>query len=324
MARERLFRFFQWNDVHLRGDASPTRSRGYPGAEARGAWLAKCALGQAGIEPPDFVASAGDIIDGETPDYDADFHHAKRVLVDPIRVPYLPCLGNHENLQGEGIPEQNASYDRCVGAAFHNYAYTLHGFAFVVVDTSGGHRGPDEITTRRNAFVDRALERFRGRPVFMISHVPLVPIRDEPVLAMSFGFSSYKNLDPGLLETVDRHADHIIAVLSGHLHISGVVVRNGVQHIVSSGTASMPSDFASFDVFPDRVHLRLHGAPSELLSPGSNIHGPPRYAQGFTDKDHATHETYIAGNADERDRVIMLDGVRRPAESGDPLVVHHF
>lgn len=324
MANDRLFRFFQWNDVHLRGDPAPARPGGYPGAEARGAWLAQCALGQGGIERPDFVASAGDIIDGETPDFDADFHHARRVLVESIGLPYLPCLGNHENQQGEGIPAQNAAYDRCVGAAFHNYAYTVRGFAFIVVDTSGGHRGPDAVTARRNAFVNRALERFRDRPVFVVSHIPLVPIRDEPVLAKSFGFSSYKNLDPGMLEIVDRHADHVIAVLSGHLHISGVAERHGVQHVVSSGTASTPGDFAAFDVYPDRVHLRLHGAPNHLQSPASNIHGPPRYPEGFTDTSHPTHETYIAGNPDERDRVIFLEGPRRPGGADEPLALHHF
>jgi hypothetical protein len=134
----------------------------------------------------------------------------------------------------------------------------------------------------------------------------MIPIREEPVLAKSFGFVSYATKDPELLSLVDEHAESIAAVLSGHLHLTGVVVRKGVHHISVSGTASYPCDFASFDVFPDRIHMRIQSLPEELRTPETNIHGRRRHKVDFTDASHPTAESYVCGNPSERDVEITL------------------
>ena len=69
--------------------------------------------------------------------------------------------------------------------------------------------------------------------------------RDEATLARSFGFSSYRDPDPETLKLVDRHAETVIAVLSGHLHLTGMRMRGTVCHFALSGTASAPSDGAA-------------------------------------------------------------------------------
>lgn len=105
---------------------------------------------------------------------------------------------------------------------------------------------------------------------------------------------------------MDEHADSIVAVLSGHLHLTGVVVRKGVHHVSVSGTASYPCDFASFDVFPDRIRMRLHSLPAKLQTPDTNIHGRRRHKVDFTDATHPTPESYVRGNPSERDVEIAL------------------
>ncbi len=84
------------------------------------------------------------------------------------------------------------------------------------------------------------------------------------MLKKNFGFVSYAVQDDRLLRLVDQHAKSIVAVLPGHLHLTGVVTRNGVHHVSISGTASYPCDFASYDVFPDGIRFRIHNLPQRL------------------------------------------------------------
>lgn len=311
---ERLLRFFQWNDLHIRNRDIPGRGAGYPECNEKAAWAVACANGESDCEPPDFVASVGDIICGGIDDYSADFHFLERHILQRLSVPLLPCLGNHENRQGEGVPDLNEAYDAFYGAAWHNYIYTAAGLAFIVVDTSGAHRRSDEITARRNAFVERAFERIGSAPALLLTHVPLIAMRDEAALVPSFGFSSWKVLDEGLLAIVEERADQVIAVLCGHIHLTAARVRRGIHHIMPSGTAGYPADFGAFDVYSDRLDVEMLRAPDELIGDPArgDIHGARRHGIDYADAEHPVHDTYMSGNAEERRFSILLEGGRRP------------
>jgi hypothetical protein len=311
MASERRFRFFLWNDMHVRAPEVVDRPPGYPNANEKAAWAAECAAGQGGIEKPDFVLSAGDLIDGEIPDLAKDFAYLKANIVDKLPVPFLPCVGNHENGQGEGSEEAYRAYDACFGPGWRNYVFTFGGVGFVVLDTSGAHREADEVTTARNAFAKRALMHLDGMPIFVVTHVPLVPMREEKVLQKSFGFPSWRVADKRLLDIVNAHNDYVIAVLSGHLHLTGMQHVNDIVHFTDAGTASYPSEFAAIDVFPNHVEIRLQSAPEPLQSHAGDIHGAPRFTTDFTDVEHPTHEAYVHGNPDERSIVIRIKGRKR-------------
>lgn len=311
----RLFRFFQWNDMHLRAraDASaPARSPNYHHAEALGRWAAECAAGSRRIAKPDLVVSVGDLIDGETDALDQDFATLQASLVDGLAVPFLPCVGNHENAQGEGVPAQNRAYDAAFGADRHNYVCTFGGVAFVVVDNSGGHRTADAITGARNAWVRDALAAHAHLPTIVVCHIPLVPMRDPAALAPSFGFSSWCTVDTGMLDAVEAHRASVIAVLSGHLHITGVIERAGIAHVCVGGTAGYPPGFAAYDVHEDRIEARVHSAPHVWHDPRNNIHGCARHGRDYVDAQHPTPRSYVAGRACERRFTIRLAAGKRP------------
>ncbi len=158
-----------------------------------------------------------------------------------------------------------------------------------------------EVGQRRNEWLRGVLEESAGVAKIICCHIPLIPIREEPVLAKSFGFVSYTAKDAQLLRLVDEHAESIVAVLSGHLHLTGMVLRKGVHYVSLSGTASYPCDFASFDVYADRIRMRVHSLPKELQTPDTNIHGARRHKVDYTDAAHLTAESYVRGNPDERD-----------------------
>ena len=138
-------------------------------------------------------------------------------------------------------------------------------------------------------------------------------------MSRSFGFRSYAAQDSELLKTVEAHADTVIAVLSGHLHLTGVVRKNGIYHIVPSGSATYPCDYgALFTVFPDRITVQMQPLPRELAVPNKqaigfqgSIHGKPRHKQDFVDGGHATAQLYQCGRRDEREFEIPLNGKKR-------------
>ena len=133
----RRLHFFVWNDMHIRAPGVPDRPLGYPRVEEKAAWMLACAQGQHGFVSPDLVVSAGDIIDGEIPHYRDDFDHLRRTVVEKLPQPFLPCVGNHENRQGEGMEESYTAYDACFGKGRRNYTAVHGGLGFVFLDTSG-------------------------------------------------------------------------------------------------------------------------------------------------------------------------------------------
>ena len=295
------------NDTHL-----PERS--YPGARARAEWAAACVGGGHGFEPVDFVMAGGDIIDGWQRRFTTEYQQLHSWLLKPLSVPFLPCLGNHETNQGH-CPAGYAAYEAQFGPGKCNYLFAYGGIGFIVIDACFDRAPPCEVWDRCHAFLRQALESVaRERlPVFIVSHVPLVPVRDEEVLVESFGFGSYYAvMDPRIRTLVGEYGDGVIAVLSGHLHLTGMMVHQGVHHLTVSGTAGYPADVATFDLFDDRVDVEVYRVPERLQDRSADIHGRPRHEIDYTDSCHPDHERYVSGNRDERSFSIPLNGPKRP------------
>lgn len=297
-----VFRFLQWNDVHI----DETEPPDYQLANEKMKYLVDWA-NQEGEFRPDLVIGVGDMVHGGGLASLAPDTHLQRELLADLTVPFYPVIGNHENQQQEGSPEYEAAFHEAFGKGRGNYTLNHKGVLFVMFNDSGAPMSNSkDVGGRRNAWLRGVLEESEGVPKILCCHIPLIPIREEAVLTKSFGFISYAAKDPQLLSLVDEHAESIVAVLSGHLHLTGVVVRKGVHHVSVSGTASYPCDFASFDVFPDRVRMRIHSLPERLQTPDTNIHGRRRHKVDFTDASHPTPESYVRGNASERDVEIAL------------------
>ena len=143
-------------------------------------------------------------------------------------------------------------------------------------------------------------------PQIACCHIPLIPLREESVLAKSFGFSSYKTKDESTMDVVKDPKYNVRAVLSGHLHITCSAVNNGIHHISIAGLASFPHDIALYSVFNDRIDVEVIRIRSNLLKPITNIHGYRRHKVDYIDKAHPTYTRYIMGNEKERRYTIQL------------------
>ena len=293
-----LFRFIQWNDVHI----DETRPSSYRLANEKMRYLVDWANKTENQPRPDFVVGIGDMIHGgAVASLAPDIRLQKSLLAD-LEIPFYPVIGNHENVQQEGNTSYEASFHEAFGEDRTNYTLRHKGLLFVMLNNSGAPSSNSrEVGKRRNEWFRSVLDGSPDLPKIVCCHIPLAPLRDESVLKKSFGFSSYAAKDDQLLGLVDKYAKSIVAVLSGHLHLTGVVIRNGVRHVSISGTASYPCDFASFDVYPERIRFHVHSLPQQLSTPDTNIHGRPRHAVDYTDSAHPTHESYIKGSPSERD-----------------------
>ncbi len=312
-----LFRFLQLNDTHVDAD---TGKDGYEKANEKARWLIEAAASGEHFPRPDFVVGIGDLINGERLDALAPDLRLLRDMLKPLRVPFYPAVGNHEVIQQEGSPKHEQAYREAFGNDRVNYTFTHGGILFIALNNAGACCVGPAVVKARNDWLRRTLEGARGVPKIILCHVPLIPLREEGVLARSFGFRSYIDHDGGTLKIVEEHADTVIAVLSGHLHLTGVVERKGIFHISIAGTASYPCDYALYSVFPDRIEVAVRQLPRDLVTPSTNIHGKPRYPSDFVDESHKSPEEYVWGRTDERTFTIPLPAGKSPAPpaSGGP------
>jgi hypothetical protein len=312
---EPLLRFIQVNDLHIQAPPQPDglpKPDGYALANEKARWLVE-AINRGRLAAwPDFVVGVGDLVHGERLDrLGPDLTEAKKIL-GGLNVPFHPVVGNHENIQRERSPRHMQAYIDAFGANRVEYAFVESGVLFVALDNSGAS-GSKEAATARNAWLEDVLAEHARLPKIVLCHIPLLPVRDADVLSKSFGFPSDYDHDGGTLALVERHADTVIAVLSGHLHLTGMKMQAGITHFSLSGSASYPSDGAAvFEVFPARVRVAVKRLPGDLARSEPSIHGKPRHARDYTDSVHRTAEDYQAGTAGERTFTILLPESKRP------------
>lgn len=306
-----VFRFLQVNDIHVQSNNTRYRPKSGPtylNANSRAFWLMEAINSNRFFKPLDFVIGIGDMVYGESVEgiqYDLDFF--KEHFVSQLRIPFYPVMGNHENKQQEGNPEYEGPYVKIYGEDKVNYSFVQKGIHFIVLNSSGTWNVRDQkILDNRKAVFSKMLDSEPSLPKIICCHVPFLPVREKKVLAESFGFTSYYTKETELVDLIEQKKDKVLAVLSGHLHITGVVKVNSIYHVSIAGLASYPHDMAVYSVYKDRIETEVIRVPSDLLEPSTNIHGAKRFGFDFTDELHPDYTSYIMGNQSERRFAIPL------------------
>jgi len=299
------FRFLQINDLHFVGPLQA--DKGYLRANQRIDWLFDRIRAREFFPAFDFIVVLGDFVHGGTLETIREEVPIMQARLEALGVPYYTVIGNHENRQAEGDPTYEGPYRSAFGTGRTHYSFVHKGVEFVILNNSGSATNrPVEVYTERLNRLQTMLSANPALPKVLCCHIPLISVRDEPILKTSFGFSSYRTKEPEILEVVQGKRSNVRAVLSGHLHLTGSAMEGRVRHVSISGTASYPHDVALYSVYADRIESEVIRLPSDLLTPETNIHGTRRHKREFTDSLHPDYTGYLMGNPGERRWTIPL------------------
>lgn len=298
--------FVVLNDLHARFASNKAKCSGYIGAEKRAKWLMRQISPKGILAKVDFVLSAGDLIHGESLSAITEELAAFERQLSKMPVPFYPCCGNHEIRQMEGDPKHERAYRRFIRGAAFDYSFMAGACEIIVLNNAGSFHISRERRNQRHKNLMRLLQAHPGVPKIVVCHIPLVAIREERVLRKSFGFLTYKCLESELLDVLDMYGEEVRLVVSGHLHLTGMVQRGKVRHLVASGAASFPHDFPIITVTPEALAVDIFTLPEEMHEPRTNLHGRPRYNYDFQDSTHPDIDTYLRGLPKERNFIIPL------------------
>ena len=293
------FRFLQINDLHVQQEHGYTHPT-YQDANRRAGWIFSNLSNPAFVPPLDFVFLNGDMIHQGTLESNHGAFAYLRTLLPTLPVPYYPVVGNHEVSQHEGDPLWEEPYVATYGEGKQFYSFVHKGVAFVVFNNAGTGEGWDERVYRhRYERLQAMLALHADTPTIVVCHIPVYPIRQDEVLAASFGFHSWHTVEPEIGRLLEEHPS-VLAILSGHLHLTGMARHQGVPQIVFAGSASYPHDVGLVTVSDRTIMVEAIRLPSDLLVPETNIHGKLRHGIDYTDREHPSYTEYLMGNREER------------------------
>lgn len=259
-----ILTFFQLTDTHI------SDSKTYPMVNEKLGYMVEV-INEA---QPTFVIMTGDMIHNEGDTFKQDIERLNSIINLDFweqKSPIFYTVGNHE-LQNSGHLYKQEFGD-------FNYSFFLGGMKFIVFD----NMRPDY------AWLFKELDG----PSIIFTHIPFGLVREESVMQKSFGFPSYR---------IFKDFDHpnIVAIVSGHLHLTG----KKDKQIVTSGLGSYPCDYRIFKVYHDSITVETEQLPERFLNVSESLHGIPRWKVDYTDSNHTDHQSYIMGNEDERNFTI--------------------
>lgn len=189
-----------------------------------------------------FVLFTGDNIDSPKPEYLNDFLK----IINGLNVPYYIVIGNHDVFKSGGLSKQQYIEQIKENNFFYrprkpNYVFKKNGFVFIVVDGAKevipgaiGYYKKDTL-----AWLEKQLVKYKKYPVVIAQHYPLV----EPKVLKSH--ETYQKED--YLSILDKY-DNVAAVISGHYHINGENMRNGVYHISTPTLMAVPNCYKIIEI----------------------------------------------------------------------------
>jgi len=256
---------------------------------------------------PDFIMATGDIASGSS--RDAVF--AARDLMDSLRIPYYPMVGNHESVSREG----RGWFLEAFGARLPNrdnvYSLTHSGLHFCVLDAwwqwADGTLCPQSerpdmgieemsgpgaawaIPPHQLAWLTDDLEAHAGMPTVVCTHYPAASI---PVRMRHRGLRDAGHLENGVL-FVDllKRFPQVKVILSGHIHMHFIEPLNGLVQVVTGALPEYPVEYREVQVHKDRLEITTRTLSDTSFAARSLIPG----------------REWTAGEPQDRTAVIPLD-----------------
>ena len=172
-------------------------------------------------------------------------------IANKLKVPYYVVLGNHDVYKNHNMSK--TQYYEIIRKESPlrrhqrtgNYKFKTNGFVFLTVDGAKeiipgavGYYRQDTLN-----WVDKTLSKNRRRSVVIFQHFPIeYPQGAERRLKThkTYKVEEYQNM-------LSKH-NNVLAVLSGHLHVNGETMKDGVYHISTPSLLSTPNSYKIIDI----------------------------------------------------------------------------
>jgi len=193
-----------------------------------------------------FVVFTGDNINNPTEENLRTFVN----IASKLKVPYYVTVGNHDVYKSkdmskiryyEILRESHLLYPQRSA----NYEFHKDGFIFLIVDGAKevipgavGYYKKDTLE-----WVDKILTRNPKKSVVIFQHFPVeYPDGAENRLKThkTYKVEEYRKM-------LDKH-HNVLAVVSGHFHLNGETMKDGVYHISSPSVIALPQAYKIIDI----------------------------------------------------------------------------
>jgi predicted phosphodiesterase len=193
----------------------------------------------------DFAVHLGDITDfGLNQEFDA-----ARDILDSLRCPLYPIVGNHDNFQYDA----KRGWMEFAGIDSTWYSFDYMGFHFIAIDcTRDRYHSPFvECSKPLLEWVRKDLSRNREKPTFILSHYNMWQRSWNARFDTTMSYTDY----PGMVELrhILEHSGNVAAFINGHVHANRVEVHNGIYYIDIGATLVGPPSIRYFYVFADSI-----------------------------------------------------------------------
>ena len=193
-----------------------------------------------------FVVFTGDNIGAPNPEDLSEFMK----IIGKLRVPYYIVIGNHDVFKSKNLSK--ARYNEIVrehnllwAHRKWNYVFKKKGYVFIVVDGAKevipgpvGYYREDTL-----AWLDKQLKKYKRRSVIILQHYPIIDPSEYGAALRSHRCYQPENY----FKVLDKH-NNVLAIVTGHLHINGEVMKNGVYHITTPSLIAEPNSYKIIDV----------------------------------------------------------------------------
>ena len=196
----------------------------------------------------DFVVHLGDITDFGTA---SEFDNARRIL-DELRCPLFPVVGNHDNF----CSDNKRGWKNFAGRDSTTYAFDYKGFHFIVIDCTPDPYEPSRIgcDASLREWVMQNLLANREKPTILFSHYNLIERYWNAMFDTVSHYPEYAGMAD--LRTILEQAGHVIAVINGHVHANRVEIIDGIYYIDIGATLVGIPSIRYFHVYPSRIEVK--------------------------------------------------------------------
>ena len=180
-----------------------------------------------------------------------------------LNVPYYLVIGNHDVYKTNGMSKVNyidivKDNNILYKPSKPNYVFKKNGFVFIVVD-GAKEIIPGSIGYYRDStleWLDKQLKKYKKRPVIICQHYPLIEPKEH---------KSHRTYQPEKYFEVLNKNKNVIAIISGHYHVNGEKMQDGIYHISTPALINPPNYYKVIDIvttpgFSPMIYTELKSA----------------------------------------------------------------